>query len=91
MVFRFDVALPEAPRVTKGDVRSQKGWAALVGRVGDEFRHLDVLVNKRLRHQSRNTALQAFVGGEPPSPAVAQTVGFGLGKSEILYLSRGID
>lgn len=50
MVFRFDVALPEAPRVTKGDVRSQKGWAALVGRAGEEFRHLDVLVNKRLRH-----------------------------------------
>ena len=46
---------------------------------------------KRLRHQSRNTALQALVGGETDSLAVAQMVGFGLGKSKMHYLSMGID
>jgi hypothetical protein len=28
---------------------------------------------------------------KPHSPAVAQTVGFGLGRSKILYFSMGVD
>lgn len=44
-VFRFDVVLPDAPRAVKGDVRSQKDWAALARRIADEFGRLDVLVN----------------------------------------------
>ena len=32
-----------------------------------------------------------FVGSETPFSAVAPTVGFGLERSEILYLSMGID
>ena len=36
-------------------------------------------------------ALQALAEAKPHSPAVAQTVGFGIGKSNILYLSMGID
>jgi hypothetical protein len=32
-----------------------------------------------------------FVGSETPFPAVARTVGFGLEKSKILYLSRRVD
>jgi len=34
---------------------------------------------------------QAFVEGEIPFSGVAQTVGFGLGRSKMLYLSMGID
>ena len=34
---------------------------------------------------------QAFVEGEIPFPAVARTVGFGLGKSKMLDLSMEID
>ncbi len=34
---------------------------------------------------------QAFVEGEIPFSGVAQTVGFALGRSKMLYLSRGID
>jgi hypothetical protein len=34
---------------------------------------------------------QALVEGKIPFPAVAQTVGFGLGRSKILYLSREVD
>jgi hypothetical protein len=36
-------------------------------------------------------AVQAFVEGEIHFPAVAQTVGFGLGRSKMLDLSMGID
>jgi hypothetical protein len=32
-----------------------------------------------------------FVEGKIPFLAVAQTVGFGLGRSKMLYLSTGID
>jgi len=45
VVFRFDVVLPDAPRAVKGDVRSQKDWAALARLISDEFGRLDVLVN----------------------------------------------
>lgn len=45
VVFRFDVILPDAPRAVRGDVRSQKDWAALAGQISDEFGRLDVLVN----------------------------------------------
>ncbi len=41
--------------------------------------------------QAANTALPALQGTKPHSQAVAQTVGFGLGKSEMPYLSIGID
>jgi hypothetical protein len=34
---------------------------------------------------------QAFVEGEIPFSAVAQVVGFGLGRSKMHYLSMGID
>jgi len=34
---------------------------------------------------------QAFVEGEIPFSGVAQTVGFGLGRSKMFYLSMGID
>jgi hypothetical protein len=34
---------------------------------------------------------RAFVEGEIPFPAVAQVVGFGLGKSKMICLSMGID
>jgi hypothetical protein len=34
---------------------------------------------------------QALVEGEIPFPAVARTVGFGLGRSKMLDLSTGID
>jgi hypothetical protein len=33
---------------------------------------------------------QAFVGGKTPFSAVAQMVGFGLGRSKMLYLSMGL-
>jgi hypothetical protein len=36
-------------------------------------------------------AQQVFVGGKTPFSAVAQTVGFDLGKSKMLYLSMEID
>jgi hypothetical protein len=36
-------------------------------------------------------AAQAFVEGEILFSGVAQTVGFGLGRSKMLYISRGID
>jgi hypothetical protein len=36
-------------------------------------------------------AAQAFFEGEIPFSGVAQTVGFGLGRSKMLYLSTGID
>jgi hypothetical protein len=36
-------------------------------------------------------AEQAFAGGKIPFRAVAQMVGFGLGKSKIPYLSMGVD
>jgi hypothetical protein len=32
-----------------------------------------------------------LTGDEMPFPAVAQTVGFGLGKSKIPFLSMGVD
>jgi TonB family protein len=41
-----------------------------------------------IRQQSLNTAFQE---AKRHSPAVAQTVGFGLGKSKIPYLSMGVD
>jgi hypothetical protein len=34
---------------------------------------------------------KAFAGGETPFSAVVQMVGFGLGRSKMLYLSTGID
>jgi hypothetical protein len=34
---------------------------------------------------------QAFVEGEIPFSGVAPTVGFGLGRSKMLYLSMGVD
>ena len=34
---------------------------------------------------------RAFVEAKSHFPAVAQTVGFGLGKSKIVYLSMGVD
>ena len=40
---------------------------------------------------ARQLAKQAFVGGETPYPAAAQTVGIGLGRSKTLYFSRGVD
>ena len=49
------------------------------------------LEGNRLRHQSRNSALQAFVGAKSHFPSVAKTVGFGLGRSKMLYLSMGVD
>jgi hypothetical protein len=36
-------------------------------------------------------AQQVFVGGKTPFSAVAQTAGFDLGKSKMLYLSTEID
>jgi NAD(P)-dependent dehydrogenase (short-subunit alcohol dehydrogenase family) len=44
-VFRFDLTLPDAAKAVKGDVRSQKDWAARAERIDGEIGRLDVLLN----------------------------------------------